>query len=146
MNIGFDLDGVVIQQDQAIFNLIHQLPTEKKLACYRYYCSQRSINFNPCDFLGHDDKGYFITARGGDVADLTEEWCSRYYPQIKLILTNCYNVQAPWKGSDFAIAAKYKAIMDNEIDVFFEDSPEIVKALRINCENCKIIHYGGRII
>jgi hypothetical protein len=146
MNIGFDLDGVVIHQDQAIFNLIHQLPNEKKLAAYRYYCSQRPTNFNPADYLGPEDQGFFITARGDDVADLTVAWQKRYFPGIKLILTNCYNVTAQWTGSNFAISAKYNAIVENKIDVFFEDSPEIVKALREKCEHCKIIHYGGRII
>ncbi len=147
MNIGFDLDGVIFGQDQGVFSLIHQLPTvEQKLKVYRYYCSQRPLNFNPCDFLGSDDKGFFITARGDDVADITRSWQQHYFPQFTLILTGTYKITDVYRGQNLAVPAKYKAIMDNNIEVFFEDSPEIVEKLRQNLENCKVIHYGGRVL
>ena len=39
---------------------------------------------------------------------------------------------------------KAKALNDNNIDVFFEDAPDVVKHLRRLCKNTKIVQYGGR--
>jgi hypothetical protein len=39
---------------------------------------------------------------------------------------------------------KAKALNDNNIDVFFEDAPDVVKHLRRLCKSTKIVQYGGR--
>jgi len=39
---------------------------------------------------------------------------------------------------------KAKALNDNNIDVFFEDAPDVVAHLRRLCKSTKIVQYGGR--
>ena len=41
-------------------------------------------------------------------------------------------------------AEKKAKILDEKVDVYFEDSPDVVKYLRKYCKKCLIIHYGGR--
>lgn len=141
MNIAFDLDGVVLQQDEALLNLIHQLPNnDAKITAYKYYCKQRKINFNPAQFIGPGDRGYFITARGKQDNNYTKRWVNKFYPQFTLIPLSTYDVTEKWVRLHDA-EAKKQAIINYKIDVYFEDVIEIVAYLRRHCSNCKIIHY-----
>jgi hypothetical protein len=112
-----------------------------------FYCRGRSNNIDPLDFLADDDELYFITGRSEKARMITERWQKKYYPTAKLIITN--NLIP---GNDITITDWYvkqahlkaRAILDNKIDVYFEDTPEVVKLLREICQHTKVIKYGKR--
>ena len=158
MNIAFDLDGVVLQQEMYSLKAIDSTENEQERAeLMRYYYARRSIQLNPVDFLADDDKLFFITGRSILVEDLTKKWAKKYFPMATVIttrtilpssnndlMTKNYVNNGKKEWGLIQAERKAKALNDNNIDVFFEDAPEVVKNLRQLCKNTKIIQYGGR--
>lgn len=150
MNIAFDLDGVVLDQDLCALRSINLMQDRKQAQeLFVYYCLYRQIQLNPMDYISEGDKLFFITGREELVRDITERWQKKYFPQATLIMTDCtYNEKEQNEKIEvwYVTQAKKKAkpILDNKIDVFFEDTPQVVVELRKLCPNTKIIQYGGR--
>jgi len=142
MKIAFDLDGVVAGQSVAVI----VLAKKDKLAEKIYYETLRPV-LNPKMYLARGDIGFILTARPVEYEELTVEWCYHFFPDLKLI-----NVAVPQWTSEDDIAswclkiaeAKAEQLNNLEIDVYFEDMPCCVEALRKLCPNCRIILYGGR--
>lgn len=112
------------------------------------YYETRTPLLNPYMFASEDDEIVFITGRKKELAKITKRWCKKFFPNIKLILAPSpqWGDESEWQAW-FELVAKHKAKVINklELDVYFEDMPETVKALRKLCPNTKIIQYGGRI-
>ncbi len=158
MRIAFDLDGVVLQQDMYSLKAIDACKNERKRSeLMRYYYARRSIQLNPIDFLADDDELFFITGRSVLVEELTKKWAKKYFPMATVIITRTilpskdnelmtknYVNDGKKEWSLIQAERKAKALNDNNIDVFFEDAPDVVKNLRQLCKNTKIIQYGGR--
>jgi hypothetical protein len=143
MKIGWDLDGCLAQQDVIQVCQTRNLPELKAM-----YYGCLLPNTNPQLYANEDDEIVIITGREESLRDITETWCKRWFPQYKLIMAPTL----PWKDESewqvwFERVAENKAKQINELklDIYFEDMPETVKALRKLCPNCKIIQFGGRI-
>jgi hypothetical protein len=158
MKIAFDLDGVVLQQEMYSLKAIDSCENEQERSeLMRYYYARRSIQLNPVDFLADDDKLFFITGRSILVEDITKKWAKKYFPMATVIttrtilpssnndlMTKNYVNDGKKEWGLIQAERKAKALNDNNIDVFFEDAPDVVKHLRQLCKNTKIIQYGGR--
>jgi hypothetical protein len=157
MRIAFDLDGVVLQQEIYSLKAIDSCKNEEERSeLMRCYYARRSIQLNPVDFLADEDELFFITGRSLLVEDLTKRWAKKYFPMATVIVTRTIlpssdsdlmtknYVKGEKKWSLIQAERKAKALNDNNIDVFFEDDPGVVKHLRRLCMNTKIVQYGGR--
>jgi hypothetical protein len=146
----------VLKQDMATLRMIDMVEDRaEQQELMRYYCNHLEMLFNPLDFIADGDKLFFITGRSIWVEEMTKQWAKKYFPTATVIVTR---VEHPTKdtvlmtsnyGNDgswnmLQSERKAKAIMDNGIEVYFEDNPEIVKRLRVMCVDTKIIQYGGR--
>jgi len=148
MNVGFDLDGTVLSQDLAILRMQNTADEKEKMIIMKFYCAHRSMNFNPLDFLAENDNLLFITGRDKSVEAITKKWASKYFPNAKIIVTKLDAPTGNTKMINWYLLqaeAKAKVINDNNVEVYFEDAPEIVDYLRKLCPNCKVIKYGGRL-
>lgn len=152
MKVGFDIDGVVLTQDLFALRSI-DLATDQALKgeLSKFYYLSRRILLNPLDFLAEEDELFLITGRNKSYKQLkefTEKWKEQRFPKATLILTN-HDVKEDTVHIDnfFVKHAKLKAHFINKlgIDVYFEDTPEIVEELRKLCPRTKIIQYGGRL-
>ena len=103
---------------------------------------------HPEFYASEEDEIVIITGRKEELKNVTEKWCKKWYPQYKLYIlpTVTWKTEAEWSDW-FRRVAENKAKMINELklDVYFEDMPETVKALRKLCPNTKIIQFGGRL-
>lgn len=158
MRIAFDLDGVVLHQEMYSLKAIDSVQNEQERAeLMRYYYSRRSIQLNPIDYLADDDELFFITGRSVLVEDITRKWAKKYFPMATVIttrtilpssdkdlMTKNYVKDQTKEWGQIQAERKAKALNDNNIDVFFEDAPDVVKHLRQLCKNTKIVQFGGR--
>jgi hypothetical protein len=158
MKIAFDLDGVILQQEMYSLKAIDSCKNEQERAeLMRYYYARRSIQLNPIDFLADDDELFFVTGRSVLVEDLTKKWAKKYFPMATVIatrtilpssdvnlMTKNYVNDGNKEWSLIQAERKAKALNDNNIEIFFEDAPDVVKHLRQLCRNTKIVQYGGR--
>lgn len=160
MKIAFDLDGVVLDQDMGFCRMVDLGHQEDQQELMKYYCNHRPLQLNPIDFLADDDELFFITGRSILVEELTLKWAKKYFPMAKVIITrlqhpsrdtilmtsNYGKVGEGKSWNKLQAERKAKAIIDNEIDVYFDDNPEVVKHLREMCDSrVKIVQYGGRV-
>ena len=143
MKIGFDIDGVIVPLSEIEIRLTHEFPNLERI-----YYDTRKIQLIPQDFISNDDEAFMITGRRAALIPQTEAWHKKYFPNITLIVlsvepyTRDEDIQDWMKRSAVAKAAK---INELGLDVYFEDMPTTVRALRELCPNTKIIQYGGRI-
>lgn len=149
MRIAFDIDGIIADID--IFQLraidFEERPKVKK-ELIKWYYNNRKVQLRPILFKYDYDGIYIITSRYSDLEEITRKWLKNnniYYdklifvhhkPETVMDLEDWYKRQARKKAN---------ILKENEIDVYFEDTPSTVKYLREFCPNVKIIQYGGRI-
>lgn len=147
MRIGFDLDGVLCDTDINHVRLCVGIPPydtdlEKRKEMEIVYFSSRKPLLDPEDFVCDGDEYFVITGRGEEImGEVTRRWCGKYVPNAKEV----YLVGGGyWKP---VTDAKVKQIVELDIDVYFDDDPEIVKELRKALpDKIKVIQYGGRWI
>ena len=149
VKIGFDLDGVVVQQVVGLLRIYDLMEDrDKAVDLSRYYYMDPKIQLNPLLFTLEEDELYFITGRNEMYKDLTEKFVKRFFPQGKLIMVNhsIPNMLTEMK-TWYQRQAMLKANIINSIglDVYIDDSPLVVRELRKLCPNTKILCYGGRI-
>ena len=148
MKMAFDIDGVAVNQDLVALREIDLCtdPEKRKALNYCYYIN-RLNQINLYDYLSAGDELYLITGRNLEFAAITKKWQEKYYPNAHLIMTNHSMPTPDTNIQDWLVEqAKVKAKVLNNlgIDVYFEDTPEVVEVLRNLCKNTKVIQYGSR--
>jgi len=153
MRIGFDLDGVVTKTSIALFRTADRLGKEASTDVYNWKFKENKMLLNPIDFMVfEDDEFYIVTSRTNEAREITEKWVNRYCPHVKKLVM--LNDDIPDENAtqkeimewlEQMAKSKAKVINEENIEVYFDDSPYIVKKLRKLCPNCKVINYGGRI-
>ena len=125
------------------------MPPEARKSCEEWYYRERRPELNPKLFMSEGDTFIIITSRPKRLAHITVPWVKKHFGDVTLIQTD----HETFNGNDKAglnewlkkmAETKAKPINDNEIEVYFEDSPSTVQYLRKLCPKTKIIHYGGR--
>ncbi len=143
MKIGWDLDGCLGAQDNVAVCTTRDNPEVKEL----YYATMLP-QAHPEFYAAQSDEVFIITGRQESLRAITEQWCAKWFPQYKLIIapTEPWTDASQWSAW-FRRVAENKAEMINalELDVYFEDMPETVMALRELCPSTKIIQFGGRL-
>jgi len=151
MRLGFDLDGVVVNINTALLRLIDlnkNLIDEHNLLLDIYYRNCKNI-LNPYNLMHENDHAVFITARPIELQNITKRWQEKYYPNIKLIMVGQNPIPQHAANFDFKkwqddiVERKYKAIIDNNIDIYFDDNPSIIEGLRN--KGITAVQIGGRI-
>jgi len=154
MRIGFDLDGVLAKTDIPLFRVADMsLDKEKRRDVYNWKFKLSETLLNPIDLiLFEEDEYYIITSRDSVSREITERWVKMYCPHCKeLIMLDSglpdknASVEEVMAWVERMADDKAKVINERKIEVYFEDSPTIVRKLRKLCPNTKIIQYGGRI-
>ena len=148
MKVGFDIDGVILKIDLGLIRAIDMIDdVDKRNEVSKYYYGQRERQLNPLDYMYEDDELFIITGRAPCYKEETKKWVKKYFPMAKLIIlgeeedfANC--VLDNWFEKQSIMKAG--AIKKYYIEVYFEDTPDIVRRLRELCPKCKIIQYGGR--
>ena len=149
MRIGFDIDGVVAEQHLIILRMIDMdSDLDRKDELFKYYYLHRRIEVNPIDFLAEEDELYLITGRSKKYWNITTEWKNRYFPKAKLVMLGQIEPEEDTEMEKWFVEQarmKAKALEKYDIDIYIEDTPEIVRELRKMNLKCLIIQYGGRI-
>ena len=143
MKFGFDLDGVLLTQNNLHIALVKGNKTLERL-----YYETLVPQLNPYLFMSIYDTAVIVTARSEEYFDITRKQCTKFFPAIPF-----YMVSTPqWTDtSQFSSwmkeVARRKAakLKDLEVDIYFEDLPETVLLLRDICPDIAIVQYGGRI-
>ena len=144
MKIGFDLDGVLIEDSDSI--LWAMMNKDLQLIELFIKCLKPSIH--PSMFLHDNDIAFIITARQPELKILTVRWCIKHYPSIHVAFaaTPPWTDYSDWKRWFKEVARQKAKIINNlNLDVYFEDMTNTVDELRELCPNTKIIQYGGRL-
>lgn len=149
MRIAFDIDGVILDIDLGLIRTIDFIEDEKKRAeASLFYYTLRKPQINPCDYIHEDDELYIITGRDEKYRDITERWVKKYYPMAKLIILGHEEPNPDTNLEKWFIKQarkKAEALIENKIDVYFEDTPPVIREMRkILPQTIKVIQYGGR--
>ena len=144
MEIGFDLDGTVLEQSIGLLRMMNIFGVGRDEELLKYYCTGLKMQLNPLDFIGEGDNLYFITGRNNCTTELTQKWAKKYFPMAKVFVLNM-EAKAIDNFNEVQAELKQKILNDNKIDIYFEDNPKVVAMLRKLCPNTKIIHYGSRV-
>jgi len=146
LRVGFDIDGVLAKQDlEELLKASNSIPREQKII--EYFASCKPL-LNPLHFCNPIyDKIFVITSREQLAIPATREWCAQHLPQYAKLIFACvekWQIQSEIQDW-FKRVAQEKAFIINglNIEVYFEDIPEVVLLLRELCPSTKIIHYGG---
>jgi uncharacterized HAD superfamily protein len=115
----------------------------------KWYYRTRGLDLNPSLFKNStDDKIILITGRSMYTKELTISWLGQrnikydklifadIHPPAKVLtskLEDWYQYQA---------SKKAEILKDEKIEVYFEDTPSVIKYLRELCPEIKIICYG----
>jgi len=149
MRVAFDIDGVILDIDLGLIRTIDFIEDKKKRAeASLFYYILRRPQINPYDYIHEDDELYIITGRDEKYRDITEKWAKKYFPNAKLIILGHEEPTPETKLEGWFIRqAKKKAIalIQNGIDIYFEDTPPVVREMRkMLPPTIKVIQYGGR--
>jgi len=150
MKIGFDLDGVLCEINVAFLRMIDNFPLSKEkireISELWYYREVKPL-LNPIMIMAPNDKGYIITSRMSYLREITEEWVKKYCPNLELHLLglsqcpdNPKEVKA-WINN--MTECKAKKIKELGIELFIDDSPEVVIDLRKL--GVVALQWGGRL-
>lgn len=148
MRVGFDLDGVLAETTIVEWLLTSHVKDEKAQEVIREFLHVPKLKNHPSEFLHEDDEYVIITGRSKRYRKLTERWLRSHGIKCSLFMTDV-GVAKDYESIEkfFEALAKAKAqyIKSECIQVFFEDSPNVVKLLRKLCSKVRIIQIGGRI-
>jgi len=148
LRLGFDLDGVVASQDIALLQMIRALEDNdsRNVEWVReWYYRTRRLLLEPSKIMASSDLGFIITCRQEHLRTLTELWCRRFVPNLKLLFIpaksrTCSSSFNEW--CEEVSLAKAKAIRELRLDVYFEDVDLIVERLRKLVPECKVLKFG----
>jgi hypothetical protein len=150
MRIGFDLDGVLCDYDDAVFHMINRLPREELRVAQIHYFSTRKPLLDTELLLHEGDEYHVITGRNQGLRELTLRWCARHLPGAASVQvvggTPRYEfTEEEFTGLDpeFSLKGKRDKIVELGIDAYFEDEPRNVRRLREMLPGVAIIQYGG---
>ena len=144
MRIGFDVDGTLTNER---FEDIHKsvMNTDQSLELFVH----KMIDFTPSYYMGllqthihNHDEIFIITYRWDDWAEATKKWFEKYVKTEKIkfyfstpdIRTNDVEV---YKRN--AVVYKSRAILENDLHYYYDDSDFLIEALTITCPRTKII-------
>jgi len=155
MIIGIDIDGVIASIDLPILRLIDTLGDKETIRnIEEFYYANRKLELDPqliSSFIG--DKVILITGRPEWLKDITVDWLSRNKIRYdKLIFCNHFAPFGQFSKKELdkwfkELAVKKSDVLKEEnVEVYFEDTPDTVRWLRELCPNIKIIQYGNRRI
>jgi len=149
MKAGFDLDGVIAEISIPLWLLMDQVKDQKSKDVIRQFIQIPNLKFHPNEFLHEDDEYVIITGRSRKFYDLTKRWLKTHGISTSSLFVCNVGIVSDYKSIDEynieMAKAKAKYINSECVEVFFEDSPEVVKLLRKFCPKTKIVQIGGRL-
>jgi len=148
MIIGFDLDGVLCNQSVSLLQLFRRqdVKTEEYLA--DIYNRSRVPLLNPRMYVGDGDIWYIITSRHEGFREATEQWVEHFFPDCDGLFivggTPWWEFEDWYEWHKLATKAKVEKIKELKCDIYIDDSPSFVKAIREEV-GIPVIQYGGRV-
>lgn len=163
MKIAFDLDGVLRDSKLGNLNVVCQIRDKIKSQKDKSFDMDQWLNMqtgtvfpklNPALFSLPGDEVFVITACiHAKSHDDKKRWVKHFFgDHIKTITVDASGFGSKGTGNwgkayvDPTAKSKMKVIADNNIDVYFDDDPAVVRRMRQIAENtnvhCKIIHFG----
>lgn len=143
MKIGFDLDGVIVEDCVGFWAKSNEKPDVTE-----YVVSMARLLFNPRLLLGQDDLGFVITARSPKLKAITLAWCGKNIPGLTILFAEVphWNSVTEWGDWELMCSERKAAIIKHlELDVYIDNNPITVNHLRKMCEGVKILLYGGAV-
>jgi len=150
MKIGFDLDGVLCDCSGTILNferVFEKMNVDNIDKIDQYYYKERKPLLNPKLFMGEQDIGFCITSRPRKFRDVTNRWMNKYYSDIPVyLLKNEIKAKDCVSFDDImrrVAIEKIKLIEELKLDVYIDDTPNIIYWMRKLNTGVKFIQYGG---
>jgi len=155
--IGFDLDGVLCDQDVCQLRQIAAIPDEKyRRNCVDVYYKTRIPLLDPRTVMSRVDDGWIITNRGSSLHDVTLQWVNKWLPTMPVLFTresrisdlNALMLDDPESKKILREVAAMKAdmIKQSEMDIYWDDIEYVVLCLREMLPDVEIQHYGGSLL
>jgi len=150
--IGFDIDGVIAQIDLATIRLIDFVQDDKgRENVENYYFAHRPVDLNSNLFRNFEgDKIILVTSRPMKYKQLTIDWLDKHGIKYDKLIMLDHSLPTGLTGKELVewfngqAEKKANSLKENNIEVYFEDTPHTVKKLRELCPNIRIILYGYR--
>jgi len=151
VRIGIDLDGVIAEIDLfKLRSIDFESNEETKKELESWYYKSCKVQFDPSLIALPEDDIIIITSRDEPLKEITYTWLKKHnIPYSRIIFAHL--APGNYIGSSlidwFREQAKLKAkiLKEEKIDIYLEDTPEVVRFLRELCPEIKIIIYGDRI-
>ena len=142
LNIAFDMDGVLRQLDLSMIRLAEAVNTEHAWkALELHILTQTKPILNPGMFAMQEDKLYCITnCSSENSANKKRRWLKHFFADMEIIPV--FGPKGAW-GDDYyrpVAEAKLVACYDNEINIYIDDCPDIIRYMReMHKEDCDIL-------
>lgn len=149
LRFGFDLDGVIAEVSIPVWLLTGAIKDDERRKTISRFLHYPKFRMHPRELLHEEDDYIIITGRKVEYREITEKWLKNHGINAPLFMTDVGIARDYPTIDDFfdALAlAKAQIIKSQSVDVFFEDSPEVVKKLRKLCPTTVIIQVGGRLL
>lgn len=143
MKIGFDLDGVIVEDCVGFWSR-----SDEKPEITPYVVSMARLLFNPRLLLGEGDQGFIITSRDPKLKTVTLAWCKKNVPGLTVLFAEVLHwaETSEWKDWELDCARKKADIINHlKLDVYVDNNPVTVSLLRHLSKDTKILLYGGAV-
>ena len=136
--IGFDLDGVLCDISLPDLAMLHEHDDEE---VGLYYIDRKPL-LNPKLFMLEEDEAVCVTARPKQFESITLTWMKKFYPDIPVMF---FDNNVEWFDRPLVACEKVKILYRENVSVYFDDDPAIVRWMRGLSNAIQFIEYGGRL-
>jgi len=145
LKIAFDIDGVLRRKDLGFLKLCLDLGIEKtREALWMYDYAETEPILNPMLFATPDDEIYVITnCMTKESAEVKKRWIRHFYgDRIKFLHVSVAATSWGKKYVDAVAKAKVDIMLQEGIEVYFDNDPAIIRVMRSLTDKIKFIKYG----
>ena len=146
MKISFDLDGTICDTDWGWLDRLKSCDWPGNEEEKYYACREKVLD--PYLFLGIDDEGVILTGRPVHLRDITLKWLWKNgLRRFEVIFTKSIPGRSKGTYEEVRRIGRDKAALfiQNEIDVHFDDSEQVVKVMREALPDAVVIHVGHHV-
>lgn len=152
MRISFDLDGVIAETHHWFFGLLNitrGLDRKLSKSAEMDYYNSLALKIHPRQLMDRHDTGVIITSRKPWAQAITNLWLARHGIDLPVFFADPAD-QLDWaeynKASAQAAELKARIMLNEGVEVHFDNNPVLIRHLREFHPDIKAILIGGAAI
>jgi hypothetical protein len=144
------LDGVIAEIDLfKLRSIDFETREETRKELESWYYKTCKVQFDPSLLALPEDEIIIITSRDEPIKEITYTWLKKHnIPYNKIIFAHLppgnYIGGSLTEWFKRMAELKAKILKEEQIDIYFEDTPQVVRFLRELCPSISIVVYGDR--